>query len=468
MRLFTPALVAGALALPLVAGLNRPGNAALGGIPPLPPPARVGGGTVSEAFPFPVREKTLANGLRVYVVAYDSPGLVAYYSIVRTGSRNEVEPGKSGFAHFFEHMMFHGTKTYSADAYNAALKQMGADSNAFTSDDLTVYHILAGKDALPKIVELESDRFQHLQYAEPDFQKEARAVLGEYNKNASNPIEKMLETLYDRAFTAHTYKHTTMGFLRDIENMPNEIAYSRQFFSRYYRPENVVLLVVGDADADTVFKLVEQHYGDWKPGGPHPSIPVEPPQKKEQRAELTWNGPTLPMLLMGYHTPGFSTTNVDLPTLDVLAELLFSERAPLYKRLVIKEQKVETLSGSNDAHVDPNLFTVFARIKKPADVGYVEKAISDEMARIAKEGIDERFLGEVLSHVKYAFAGQLSTADKTATTASEFLALTGQLESINSYFALFDKVTTADVQRVAATYFKPTNRTVVTLKAAGK
>ncbi len=466
MRLFKPALVAGALALPLLAGLTRPGKAALGGIPPLPASTGSGGSAVSEAFPFPVKEKTLANGLRVYVVAYDSPGLVAYYSIVRTGSRNEVEPGKSGFAHFFEHMMFHGTQKYSADAYNAALKQMGADSNAFTSDDLTVYHILAGKDALPKIVELESDRFQHLQYADPDFQKEARAVLGEYNKNASNPIEKMIETLYDRAFSVHTYKHTTMGFLKDIENMPNEIAYSRQFFSRYYRPENVVLLVVGDADADKVFKLVEENYGGWKPGAPHPAVPVEPPQKTQQRAELTWNGPTLPMLVEGYHTPAFSTVNVDLPTLDVLAELLFSERAPLYKRLVIKEQKVESLSGSNDAHVDPNLFTVFARIKKPADIAYVEKAIDEEIARIVKEGVDERFLAEVLSHVKYAFAGQLSTADKTATTASAFLALTGDLQSINKYFALYDKVTTADVQRVAATYFKPVNRTVVTLKAA--
>ncbi len=466
MRLFKPALVAGALALPLLAGLTRPGKAALGGIPPLPPSSGAGGGSVSEAFPFPVKEKTLANGLRVYVVAYDSPGLVAYYSIVRTGSRNEVEPGKSGFAHFFEHMMFHGTQKYSADAYNAAIKQMGADSNAFTSDDLTVYHILAGKDALPKIVDLESDRFQHLQYANPDFQKEARAVLGEYNKNASNPIEKMIETLYDRAFTVHTYKHTTMGFLKDIENMPNEIAYSRQFFSRYYRPENVVLLVVGDADPDQVFKLVEENYGGWHPGGPHPAIPTEPPQKRQQQAELIWPGPTLPMLVEGYHTPAFSTVNVDLPTLDVLAELLFSERAPLYKRLVIKEQKVESLSGSNDAHVDPNLFTVFARIKKPDDIAYVEQAINDAIAHIVKEGVDERTLAEVLSHVKYAFAGQLSTADKTAYTASAFVALTGDLQSINEYFALYDKVTSADVQRVAATYFKPVNRTVVTLKAA--
>ena len=279
-------------------------------------------------------------------------------------------------------------------------------------------------------------------------------------------MEKMVETLYDHAFTTHTYKHTTMGFSKDIENMPNEMAYSRQFFDRFYRPENVVLLVVGDANPAEVFKLVETSYGGWKAGGPHPVIPVEPAQKKEQRAELIWPGPTLPMLVEGYHTPGFSTTNVDLPTLDVLAELLFAERAPLYKKLVIKEQKVESMSGSNDAHVDPNLFTVFARIKKPAEVGYVEKSIHDEMARIAKEGVDDATLHDVLSHVKYAFAGQLSTADKTAYTASTFIALTGELASINAYFALYDKVTSADVRRVAAAYFQPANRTVVSLKAA--
>ena len=441
--------------------------------PPTPPPVAKAADaapaerppTGGKAFPFPVTEKTLPNGLKVYVVNFDSPGLVAYYSVVRTGSRNEVEPGKSGFAHFFEHLMFRGSENYTAEKYNAVIKEMGADSNAFTSDDLTVYHILAGNAALPKIVEIEADRFQHLQYEDSKFQKEARAVLGEYNKNASNPIEKMVETLYDNAFTTHTYKHTTMGFLKDIENMPKELAYSRQFFDRYYRPENVIILVVGDADPEKVFRLVEKHYGEWKPGTKHPAVPAEPPQKKEKRAALTWKGATLPMLLEGYHTPAFSTTNVDVPTLDVLAELLFSERAPLYKRLVIKEQKVETLMGSNDPHVDPNLFSVLARIKKPGDIEYVEKTIHEETARVAREGVDEKTLAEVLSHVKYAFAGQLSTADKTANTASSFLALTGDLDSMNAYFALFDKVTSADVKRVAAKVFTPANRTVVTMKA---
>jgi len=391
--------------------------------------------------------------------------MVALYVVVRAGSRDEVEPGKSGYAHLFEHLMFRGSENYTAEKYNAVIKEMGADSNAFTSDDLTVYHILAGKAALPKIVEIEADRFQHLQYDDAKFQKEARAVLGEYNKNASNPIEKMAEALYDNAYTTHTYKHTTMGFLKDIEAMPRELAYSRQFFDRYYRPENVIILVVGDADPEKVFKLVEEHYGSWPRGGKHPVVPVEPPQKQEKRATLGWKSATLPMLLEGYHAPAFSTTNVDVATLDVLAELLFAERAPLYKRLVVKEQKVESLQGSADPHVDPNLFTVLARIKKPADLGYVEKAIHDEMGRIAREGVDEKTLADVLSHVKYAFAGQLSTADKTAYTASSFLALTGDLASIDAYFALYDRVTSADVKRVAAAIFAPQNRTVVTMKA---
>src|SRR6185295_10027832 len=281
------------LAVPIAAVISRPSSAKAESAK-TDAKAQSSGGL---AFPFPVKEKTLANGLKVYVVAYDSPGLVAYYSVVRTGSRNEVEPGKSGFAHFFEHMMFRGTEKYSQDAYNSVIKEMGADSNAYTSDDLTVYHILAGKTALPRIVEIEADRFQHLQYKEPDFQKEARAVLGEYNKNASNPIEKMLETLYDNAFTAHTYKHTTMGFLKDIENMPNEFGYSRQFFDRYYRPDNVTLLVVGDVDAENVFDLVEKAYGGWARGPARPVVPAEPPQKKGKQAEVQWKGASLPMLL---------------------------------------------------------------------------------------------------------------------------------------------------------------------------
>ena len=418
----------------------------------------------AKAFPFPTTVKILPNGLRVFVVEYDSPGLVAYYSVVRAGSRNEVEPGKSGFAHFFEHMMFRGTARYPTEKYNAAIKAMGADSNAFTSDDMTVYHILAGTSALPTIVDIEAARFQHLDYNEAEFQKEARAVLGEYNKGASNPLQPMVEALYDNAFATHTYKHSTIGFLRDIEDMPNQFAYSRQFFDRYYRPDNVMLLVVGDVTANQVIPLIEKHYSAWSGGAPRPPVPFETPQAREKRTTVPWKGASLPMLLVGYHVPAFSPGDTDGAAIEVLGELVFAERSPLFRRLVLDEQKVEHLDGSSERHVDPNLFNILATVKSSKDVPEVEDAIYKEIARVAEEGTSEKTLAEVVSRRRYEFAGHLSTAEKVALVGAEFLALTGGLDAIDESFTQLAKVTVADVKRVAAKYFSPHNRTVVVLE----
>src|SRR5258708_5073010 len=155
----------------------------------------------SPVFPFPIRKTVLENGFTVLSVPFDSPGIIAYYTVVRTGSRNEVEKGLSGFAHFFEHMMFRGTDKYPQDKYNNELKALGANSNAFPTDDWTCYHLTVAASALPKVVELEADRFQNLKYDEPDFQKESRAVLGEYNKGASSPLQILYQTLQDKAYT---------------------------------------------------------------------------------------------------------------------------------------------------------------------------------------------------------------------------------------------------------------------------
>jgi zinc protease len=416
------------------------------------------------AFPFPIETKTLPNGLQVVVVPYDSPGLVAYYSVVRAGSRNEVEPGKSGFAHFFEHMMFRGTARFPTEQYNAVIKRMGADSNAFTSDDLTVYHLLASKAALPTIVDIEADRFQHLDYAESEFQKEAKAVLGEYNKGASDPMQSLVEALYDHAFQVHTYKHTTIGFLRDIQNMPNEFQYSRQFFDRYYRPDNVILLVVGDVVPAEVFALVQRHYGAWKTGPQRPAVPVEPPQTREVRVEVPWRDSGLVTLLSGYHVPAFSVDTVDSASLEILSELLFSERGLLHRKLVLEEQKVESLDGGSERHRDPSLFQVIARIKAAKDLPYVESVVDGEIARIARECADETTLREIRAHLRYAFAANLSTADNVALIGAEFLALTGDLGTIEAYFQRLSQVTSQDLQRVARTYLLPTNRTTAILR----
>ncbi len=201
-----------------------------------------------------------------------SHGLVTYYTVVRTGSRDEVEPGKSGFAHFFEHMMFRGTKKYPGPEYDRIVTAIGADSNASTTDDFTMFHMTIAKEDLEKVIEIESDRFQNLSYGKPAFQTEAGAVYGEYRKDITNPFMLLEEKLMNRAYDAHTYKHTTMGFEADIKAMPEAYDYSLSFFRRFYRPENVVIMVVGDVDPKAVFALIRKYYGDWKKGYDPPKI----------------------------------------------------------------------------------------------------------------------------------------------------------------------------------------------------
>ncbi len=198
--------------------------------------------------------------------------------MVRVGSRNEVEPGVTGFAHFFEHMMFRGTDKYPREKYNEVLKMTGAGANANTSLDRTIYHMTGNVDYLEKMFELESDRFMSLNYPEHDFKVEAGAVKGEYTKNFASPYQRLYESLLNTAFDAHTYKHTTMGFFNDIVDMPNQYEYSRKFFERYYRPEYSTIVVVGDITAEKVNALAEKYFGGWKTGDYTVAIPPEPEQ----------------------------------------------------------------------------------------------------------------------------------------------------------------------------------------------
>jgi zinc protease len=421
----------------------------------------------SKVFPYPVQVTVLENGLKVVAVPFDSPGLVAYWTVVRAGSRNEIEPGKSGFAHFFEHMMFRGTDAYPRERYNSVLKELGADHNAFTTDDYTAYHVLATATGLETIMTLESDRFMNLKYTVEDFKKEAGAVLGEYNKSASSPFQTLNEKMRDAAFTTHTYKHTTIGFLRDVQDMPNQYDYSLKFFDRYYRPENCTLMVVGDVDTKRFVDLARKYYGAWKRGTFQVEIPSEPPQTEEKRVEADWPNPTQPYLHIGYHGPAFSDTQVDLPALDLVSQLLFSEAAPLYQKLVVQEQEVDLLAGGAMDHRDPYLFEITARVKKPARVGYVESTITAALEDLKTTPIAADRLAKVKSHMKYAFAMGLNTAGAAARSLAHFIALSGDPEAVNRLYATYDRITPDDVRAAARKYFARTGRTVVTLGNKG-
>lgn len=413
--------------------------------------------------PYPAVETTLANGLKVIVVPTGFPNLVSLQIPVQTGSRNEIEVGKTGFAHFFEHMMFRGTKNYPPDVYQDIVNRAGARQNAYTTDDYTNYHVTFAKEDLEKILEIEADRFQHLEYELSAFQTEARAVLGEYNKNYSNPIRKLFEKLQDTAFTTHTYKHTTMGFIDDVLDMPNQYDYSREFFQRWYRPEITTIIVAGDVDADTVIPLVEKYWGAWKPGVAKIEIPQEPEPTAQKFAHVEWASPTLPLIAVSFLGPKFSETEPDSAAMELLLQLRFGETSALYQRLVNDEQKVDLLSASNADSEDPNLITILARPKSTADLVEVRDAILKTCAETREALVTAEELAQCKSNLRYGFSATLDNTDSIASTLARYVRFRREYHTLNRVFDLFDSLTPEHLQAAARKFFATNRLTVVTL-----
>lgn len=422
----------------------------------------------SKIFPYKYSISDLPNGLRVITVPTDYPNIVATYIVVEAGSRNEVEPGKSGFAHLFEHLMFRGTEKFSSDAYDDIMKKAGADRNAYTSDDLTVYHAVFSREDLEKVMMLEADRFQNLKVPVDLFKTETKAVLGEYNKNSADPTRKLLEVLRDTAFKGHTYKHTTMGFIADIENMPNLYDYSLEFFRRYYRPEYTTIIVVGDVKRDDVVGIVKKYWGEWKRGDYTAKIPVEPEQPEERKAHIDWPTPVLPWVMVAYKGPAYSDRENDMAAMDVISHLGFSETSELYQRMVIKEQKVDTLLPTFLDRRDPYLLIVSARVKNPGDVEYVQNEIVKTFDSFKADNITKERLDAVKSHIRYSFGLRLDNSEAIAATLAPYVALRRTPETLNMLFQLYASVTPGDVRSVAKKYFVATKRTIVTLASKEK
>lgn len=418
----------------------------------------------SVVFPFEYKIEELENGLKVISIPLPNPHIISYYTIVRSGSRNEIEPGKSGFAHFFEHMMFKGTKKVPREAYDEFLTRLGAGTNGYTTDDYTCYFVVfAGRENLEKVVEIEADRFINLYYNEEMLKTEAPVIEGEYYASVSSPDRRLFELLRDTAFEKHSYKHTTLGYLRDILDMPNQFEYSQLYKERFYAPDNTILLVAGDFNHDELMTYVRKHYGSWKRSNYSLVTPEEPPQTAAKRAHYDWPTRTLPRLAIAFHGPAYSDEAIDKAALDLLAEITFSPSSPLYQRLVIEEQKCQTLNASFPDRRDPYLLIFTSTIKKEEDVPYVEEAIFRELERLQNELVPVNKLADVKSNLKYSLAAELETTDGVAGTLAFYINLAKDPSTLNRLFALYEKVTPEDIQAIARKYFIKAASTVVTL-----
>ena len=417
-------------------------------------------------FPYAYQKEVLPNKLTVLMIPMPSPGLVAYYSVVRTGSRDEVEAGKTGFAHFFEHMMFRGTLTYPGPMYDQIVTGIGADTNAYTTDDYTAYHLNFAREDLETVMKIESDRFQNLSYKEPDFQTEAGAIYGEFHKSQTSPFFLLEEKIKGLAYEQHTYKHTTMGFEADVKAMPEGYDYSKSFFQRFYRPDNVVLLIVGDIDPAATLELVKKYYGEWKPGYQAPKVPEEPAQHGEHTGEVSYPGRTLPILSVAYKGDRFDPAQRDYVAAILLGELAFGSNSDLYKKLVLNDQKVEFIGADIPMNRDTPLFEIDTMVKNAADIDAVRDEIYKTVERFQSQPPESAKLDQVKRRNRYAFAMSLDAPDHVAGHLARIVALTGDIEAVEKLYAAFDQVTPEDIQKAARKYFQPERRTVVVLKGA--
>jgi zinc protease len=418
--------------------------------------------TDSGILPYPIEQNRLNNGLNVVTVNYPSPGIAAFYIVVRVGSRNEIEPGHTGFAHFFEHMMFRGTEKYPKERYSEVLKSTGASANANTSLDRTVYHMTGSSAKLETMFELEADRFQNLSYSLQGFKTEAGAVKGEYTKNSANPYTKLNELVQNAAFSAHTYKHTTMGFFEDIVDMPNQYDYSIEFFKRFYRPEYTTIIVVGDVEHKNVIALSERYFGNWAAGSYTSKIPAEPVQKGGRSAHLQKSG-FPPYLSLNYKGPGYDDNDLDFPSLDILCSMLFSENSSFYEEMVIKEQKLRSVEAGAYNTRDPFLISVEASLVDAKDLQSVKNRITAELDKAQKGKLDQQSMESARMNLKNSFRMRIDNPTSIAENLSFFTWLSGDPQSLNRYYANYDKVTMADLQRVAKKYFVSDGLTIGTI-----
>jgi zinc protease len=423
---------------------------------PGPPVAQEG-----TIFPYDYEKVELDNGFTAYLINGGSPGQIAYVSMVRTGSRDEVEEGRSGYAHFFEHMMFRGTEKYPN--YDQVTASMGAARNAFTSNDMTVYYLVVASDYLERVMDLESDRFRNLAYDEAEFRTEAGAILGEYSQSKLSPFRYLDEAVRATAFDVHTYRHTTIGFEEDIRAMPEGYEYSRSFYDRFYRPENVVLVVAGDFDTAETASLIEEYYGGWESGYAPPQIQEEPAQATARDSVVEYPARTLPILSINYKAPAWSPTDSAAVALEVLGRAAFGSNSDLYRDLVIENRRVQYLSAGFGLARDPGLVDLTTMVNDPTDVDAVESRILNEVERFRDELVDPDVLADTKSNMKYSFLMGLENAQDIAFSLIGFVINTGGLEAVESYYDTLDALTAEDLRAAARQYLVPAQRTTVTM-----
>jgi len=422
------------------------------------PVARVGADTIVS--------HTLDNGLKVVIWPdHDIPN-VALYTWFRVGGRNEY-PGITGLAHFFEHMMFNGTRTLAPGEFDRTMEAAGGANNAYTSSDVTVYQDWFPKQALDTILDLEADRMANLAFDPKVIESERGVVYSERRSSVDNqPFGALAEQMQATAFVAHPYQFPVIGWPSDVEAWTHYDL--KTFFTTYYAPNNAVMFVVGDVEPAAVMEKIRARFAAIpRQPAPRAITTVEPEQQGERRVVVEKPDLQAPMLAMAWHIGNAKAE--DQAPLQLLQTILTEgDASRLHQRLVEQDQLALGVSGSVDAGFDPGLFWIYVMLPPGADPVVVEKVVDEELARLVADGISEQELAKARKVAEAGFWNGLSTISSKAQALGSYEVFHGDYQALFEAPGKLAKVTLDNVNAAARARLRKTNRTVGVIRPASK
>ncbi|MCE9686065.1 insulinase family protein [Shewanella sp. AS16] len=409
-----------------------------------------------------IQSFTLDNGMKIMVLEDGSIPNANMYLFWKVGSRNEV-PGITGISHFFEHMMFNGSKKYGPKMFDRTMEAAGGANNAYTTENMTVYTDWFPANALETMFDLEADRIANLDINQTMVDSERGVVASERTTGLENSNWRTLqEELKGVAFRAHPYSWPVIGHESDIAAWTLDDLV--QYHKTYYAPNNAVMVVSGDVKFDEVKRLADKYLAPIPAQAPPARVrTVEPQQKGERRVFVQKASVSTPNVMLAYHVP--ASSDADYYALDLLSAILSQGKSSrLYRGLVDKQVALEA-EAYLPMSLDPNLFYIMGVASPGVAATKLEQALLTQIKAIARDGVTRNELEKVKNIKLMEFYHAMETINGKANTLGTYELYFGSYDKLFNAPRAYNQLTPADIQRVAQTYLTKANRTVAVLAA---
>ncbi|MGE4133024.1 MAG: M16 family metallopeptidase [Bdellovibrionales bacterium] len=413
---------------------------------------------LEKAIQFPVEKYQMKNGLTVLLHADSSIPAVSVQTWFRVGSKDE-RPGRTGLAHFFEHMMFKGTKRYPIETWGNFLNGKGAEANAFTSNDYTGYYINAPSEHLALLLDIEADRMRNLLLDPKDVKSEREVVKEERRMRYDDSIEGGIrERMAGEMFTTLPYKWLPIGSMDDLNAASMDDLHA--FYKSFYSPNNAVLVVAGAFDPKTIRDMIEKTHGQLpREDIKRPEITPEPKQTKMRQAEISREAQA-PSVAIGYPLPDLK--NPDHYAMDLLSIVLGQgQSSRLYKRLVYKTETALNTSAYSWGQVLAGQFSVQATLKPGQSTKKALQIIEQEVEKLREMSVGQKELDKARNIFMKDYVDGLKRVSGRARMLASYEILLGDYTRIFTDLKEYAKVTPQDLKRVARTYLQPDSRNIV-------